>query len=78
MRTFKPEVFLEIVDRMNRNMESVTTILTPAALLAIAPVLFFSYNERPRTFYLPLVGFASFIIALLVTMIIEVLSSNRS
>ena len=31
MRTFKPEVFLVIVDRMNRNMESVMTILTPVA-----------------------------------------------
>ena len=29
MRTFKPEVFIEIVERMNRNMESVMTILTP-------------------------------------------------
>jgi uncharacterized membrane protein len=72
MRRFKPEVFLDIVSQMNRNMESVMTILTPVALLSIAPVLFFSYNEQPRTFYLTLTGFALFIIALLVTMLVEV------
>jgi uncharacterized membrane protein len=72
MRTFKPEVFLDIVDRMNRNMESVMTILTPVALISIAPVLFFSYHEQPRTFYLTLAGFALFVVALVVTMLIEV------
>jgi hypothetical protein len=72
MRTFKPEVFLDIVDRMNRNMESVMTVLTPASLLSIAPVLFFSYNAQPMTFYLTLAGFALFVVALLVTVIVEV------
>jgi hypothetical protein len=38
MSTFRPEVFLDIVERMNRNMESVMTILTPVALLSIAPL----------------------------------------
>jgi len=68
--TFKPEVFLDIVDRMNRNMEFVMAMLTPVALLSTAPVLFFSYKEQPRTFYLTLIGFVMF--ALLVTMLIEV------
>lgn len=72
MRTFKPEVFLDIVDRMNRNMESVMTILTPIALLSIAPVLFLSLNEHRRTFYLTLAGFALFVVALIVTMVVEV------
>jgi len=72
MRTFKPEVFLAIVDRMNRNMESVMSILTPAALLSIAPVLFFSFNKLPRTFYLTFAGFALFIVALFVTVLVEV------
>jgi uncharacterized membrane protein len=72
MRTFKPEVFLDIVDRMNRNMESVMTVLTPVGLLAIAPVLFFSYNEQAMTFYLTLAGFTLFVVALVVTMLIEV------
>jgi hypothetical protein len=61
-----------LVDRMNRNMESVMTILTPVALLSIAPVLFFSYNQHPRTFYLTLTGSSLFIVALMVTMLVEV------
>jgi hypothetical protein len=35
-------------------------------------VLFISYNEQPRTFYLTLTGFALFTIALLVTVLVEV------
>jgi hypothetical protein len=72
MHTFRAEVFLEIVDRMNRNMESLMSILTPLAMLSITPVLFLSYNEHPKTFYLNLTGFALFLIALVVTMLIEV------
>jgi uncharacterized membrane protein len=72
LNTFKPEVFLDVVDRMNRNMESVMTILTPLSLSSIAPVLFLSYEKQPRTFYLTLVGFLFFIVALLVTVLVEV------
>jgi hypothetical protein len=72
MRTFKPEVFLDVVERMNRNMESVMTILAPAALLSIAPALFFSYNRQPTTFYMTLAGFALFAVALLVAVLVEV------
>lgn len=70
--TFKPEVFLAIVRRMSRNMAPAMTILMPAALFSIVPVLLISYNEQPRTFYLNLTGFALFIVALLVTMLVEV------
>ena len=72
MRSFNPEVFLAIVDRMNRNMESVMTVLTPLGLLSIVPVLFFSWNTRSQTFYLTLAAFALFIAALFVTVAIEV------
>jgi hypothetical protein len=72
LRTFKPEVFLDIVGRMNRNMAGLMTILVPLALFSIAPVLFFSYNTQPRSFYLNLMGFAVFIVALLVTVLVEV------
>ena len=72
MKTFTPEVFLAIVDRMNRNMAPVMTVLMPAALLSIVPVLFLSYREQPRTFYLNAIAFALFIIALLVTVVVEV------
>jgi uncharacterized membrane protein len=72
MSSFAPEVFLAIVDRMNRNMAPVMTVLMPAALLSIIPVLFLSYQEHPLTFYLNAAAFALFIIALLVTVLIEV------
>ena len=72
INTFKPELFLAIVHRMNLNLAPVMTILMPAALLSIVPVLFISYNEQPMTFYLTLTGFALFIVALLVTVLVEV------
>jgi hypothetical protein len=72
IRTLKPEVFLDVVDRMNGNMESLMTILTPASLLSIAAVLVFSYNRQPTTFYLNSTGFILFGLALLVTMFVEV------
>src|SRR5580704_15711184 len=67
MRTFTPEVFLAIVDRMNRNMAPVMTVLMPATLLSIIPVLLLSYHEQPKTFYLSVTAFVLFIVALLVT-----------
>jgi hypothetical protein len=72
LRTFKPEVFLPIVDRMNRNMAGLMTMLTPIALLSLVPVLFLSYGKRPTTFYLTFAGFTLFIVALLVTVLVEV------
>ncbi len=70
MRTFTPEVFLAIVDRMNRNMAPVMTVLMPATLLSIIPVLLISYHQP--TFWLNAAAFLLFIVALLVTVFIEV------
>jgi uncharacterized membrane protein len=70
--TFQPDVFLQVVHRMTRNMAPVMTILMPAALASIVPVLFLSFSDPTRTFYLTLAGFAFFIVALLVTMLVEV------
>jgi uncharacterized membrane protein len=72
MRTFTPEVFLAIVDRMNRNMAPVMTVLMPATLLSIIPVLLLSYHEQPKTFYLSVAAFVLFIVALLITVWVEV------
>lgn len=72
MSAFKPEVFLAIVDRLNRNMAPVMTVLMPACLLSMVPVLFLSYTNQPATFYLTLSGFVLFTIALVVTMVVEV------
>jgi uncharacterized membrane protein len=72
MRAFSPEMFLAVVDRLNRNMALVMTVLMPVALLAIVPVLALSYGAQRGTFYLALAAFALFVVALLVTVIVEV------
>jgi len=69
---FSPEIFIAIVRRMNRNMAPVMAALIPAALLSMIPVLLISHGAEPRTFYLTLTGFALLVIALLVTVIVEV------
>ena len=68
--TFEPDVFLAIVQRLNRNMEPLMTVLLPVALLSTLPVLFFA--SRPAMFYLTLMGFLLFVATLLVTAFVEV------
>jgi hypothetical protein len=70
--TFAPEVFLAIVNRLSRNIAPVMTVLMPAALLSMVLVLFLTFNEGPRTFYLTMAGFALFLAALPITIIVEV------
>jgi uncharacterized membrane protein len=70
--SFKPEVFLAIGERMGRNFGAVMPILMPAALLSTVPVLLLSYRGRPGTFYLTLAGLGCFLVALLVTLLVEV------
>jgi uncharacterized membrane protein len=77
MNTFGPEVFLAIGHRLVKNVAPVMTILMPAALLSILPVLIISYSDRPSTFYLFSAGLVLFMIALLVTLLIEVPISGR-
>jgi uncharacterized membrane protein len=72
MKTFSPEVFLEIVDRMNRNMAPVMTVLMPGTMLSIIPVLLSSYRQQPMVFNLTAAALLFFLIALLVTVVIEV------
>jgi hypothetical protein len=72
LKTLKPEVFLDVVDRLNRNMAGLMTVLTPLGLLSILPVLWLSYVRAPLTFFLYLAGFLCFLVALLVTVRIEV------
>ena len=75
--TFSADVFLAIGHQMIRNLAPVMPFLMPAAILSIVPVLVLSFHQRPQTFYFTLVGFALFIVALLVTLIVEVPIDNR-
>jgi uncharacterized membrane protein len=70
--TLNPDVFLPIVNRMNQNMAPLMTPLMPASLLSMVPVLFMSYSRQSTTFYLTATAFALFIVALLVTILVEV------
>jgi hypothetical protein len=72
MNTFAPDVFLAIGHRLVKNVAPVMTILMPAALLSILPVLIISYSDRPTTFYAFSAGFVLFMMALLVTLLVEV------
>jgi uncharacterized membrane protein len=72
MKTFTPEFFLEIVDRMNRNMAPVMTVLMPGTMLSIIPVILFSYRRQPMVFYSNTVALLLFLLALLVTVLVEV------
>jgi uncharacterized membrane protein len=72
MASFEPDVFLAIVQRLNRNMEPLMTALLPVALLSTLPVLFLAYGRRPETFFLTLAGLVLYIVTLLVTVLVEV------
>jgi uncharacterized membrane protein len=72
MKTFSPEFFLQIVDRMNSNMAPVMTVLMPGTMLSIIPVLLSSYRQKPMVFNLTAAALLFFLIALLVTVVIEV------
>jgi hypothetical protein len=72
-----PETFLTIGHAMIGNLGTVMAILMPAAILATLPVLFLLYRRRSRALYPTLAGFALFVIALVVTLIVEVPIDNQ-
>ncbi len=72
LNTFEPGVLLAIVNRLNRNMATLMTWLTPLGLLSTLPTLYLSFENQPTTFYLTLAGFACFVFALIVTVRTEV------
>ena len=72
IRTFPPAVFLAIFDRLGRNIGAVMTFLLPLALALMVPVLWGAYLRHPATFYLTLAAFVLYLVALLVTVWVEV------
>ncbi len=53
------------------------TALMPVTLASIVPVLLLANGNRPGTFWLTLAGLALFVVALLVTLMIEVPIAKR-
>jgi hypothetical protein len=79
MDTLPAEVFLTVSQRMIRNLESVMTALIPVSLFSIIAVVYISFNERPKTAYLTLVGFALFMAAAFVTVLqVSIVSQIKS
>jgi hypothetical protein len=73
MRTFPPAVFLEIVHRLDKNLGGVMGVLYPVALLSFVPVLVLDLVFGCRAaFVLAFLAFALFVLALVVTMVVEV------
>ena len=72
MSTFRPETFLAIASAMIGNLGTIMAILVPAALLTTLPVLYLLYRRRSNAFYTVLGGFAFLVVALLITLIVEV------
>jgi hypothetical protein len=67
-----PATFLTIGHTMIGNLGTIMALLMPAALLATLAVLWLLYRRRSRALYPTLAGFALFVIALLITLIVEV------
>jgi hypothetical protein len=70
-RSFKPEVWLDIVNRFNSNLYLVMSILMPSALLSIVPVLFLTYNGQWGTFFLNAIAVLLSAFALSVTVLVQ-------
>jgi hypothetical protein len=77
MASLSPETFLTVGHTMIANLGTIMAILMPAAMLAVLPVLYLLYRERTGAFYLTLAGFVLFIVALLITLIVEVPIDNQ-
>lgn len=74
---FTPEVFLAIGERLNRNLGPLMRVPMPVSLLLTVLVVVLSAGERPLTFALSLAGLALFVLALVVTLVVEVPIANR-
>jgi uncharacterized membrane protein len=70
--SFDPPTFLAIVGRLSRNLAPVMTVLMPAALVSMLPVLILAYGGRPATFGFTLAALGCYAIALGVTVVTEV------
>ncbi len=77
MATFAPETFLAIGHAMIGNLGSIMALLMPAAMLATLPVLYLLHRRRSQAFYPTLAGLALFVVALLITLLVEVPLDNQ-
>ena len=72
MTSLSAETFVEVAHAMIGNLGTIMAILMPAAMLATLPVLYLLYRRRSKAFYPTLAGFVLFVVALLITLLVEV------
>jgi uncharacterized membrane protein len=70
--SFSPEAFLAIGKTFIANLGPVMPILMPAAILSTIPVLIVLYRRRAKAFWPTFLGSAFFVVALLITLLVEV------
>jgi len=75
--TFTAEEFLAIGHRMIRNLAPVMPVLMPAAVLSTVPILWLSCQSLPIVFYSSLTGLALLVVALVITLAVEVPIDNQ-
>jgi hypothetical protein len=72
MSSLSAATFLEVGHTMIGNLGTVMALLMPVAMLSTLPVLYLLYRKRPKRFYVTLLGFMLFVLALLITLLVEV------
>ncbi|GAE08721.1 hypothetical protein JCM10914_5047 [Paenibacillus sp. JCM 10914] len=72
MAVFEPRDLIKITETLNGNMAPLMTTLIPIQILAIFPVLLFSFRRSKFIFYMSLIGLMLSILSLVVTVTIEV------
>ena len=69
----EPSAFLAVVQRLNNNMASIMTLLSPLSLLTTVGVIVWYWTDNNRTsFYLAVTGLLLLVLAVFVTVSIEV------
>jgi uncharacterized membrane protein len=77
MASLTPETFLAVGHAMIGNLGTIMALLMPAAMLTTLPVLYLLYRRGSVAFYPTLAGLILFVVALLITLLVEVPLDNQ-
>ena len=69
--TLAPDTFVVVVHRLDENLGGIMGVLFPVTLLSMIPVIILTVGQ-PASFILAILGFALFLLALVVTAAVEV------
>jgi uncharacterized membrane protein len=71
IRTLAPDVFLVVVHRLDKNLGGIMGVLFPVTMVSLIAVSVLSFGH-PVAFWLSVAAFVLFLVALVVTAVIEV------